>query len=134
MPLRRSQVQWCSHQETQSEVAGMTYGESATDMQTLLDERAIVGGLGRFARILDEPEWLVLGEVFADDVSFGIWRNRWTQHTSLRGSYRWHTSKSSSSAIAPSQCATSQRIRKFPLARSTTGTRTSSACSLPASI
>lgn len=48
----------------------MTYGDGAIDMQTVLDERVIVRGLGRFARILDEREWQAMGEVFADDISF----------------------------------------------------------------
>lgn len=40
------------------------------DLQTLLDERAIMHGLGRFARILDGREWDAVHEVFADDVTF----------------------------------------------------------------
>ncbi|MDX2276550.1 MAG: nuclear transport factor 2 family protein [Hyphomonadaceae bacterium] len=39
-------------------------------MQTLLDEREIVRGLGRFARVLDQKEWSALGDVFAADVTF----------------------------------------------------------------
>src|ERR1700744_1972307 len=35
------------------------------DLQTLLDERAIMHGLGRFARILDGREWDAVHEVFA---------------------------------------------------------------------
>jgi ketosteroid isomerase-like protein len=41
-----------------------------TQLQMLMDERAIVRALGRFARILDGKDWAALGEVFADDVSF----------------------------------------------------------------
>ncbi|HTJ62927.1 MAG TPA: nuclear transport factor 2 family protein [Alphaproteobacteria bacterium] len=40
------------------------------DLQTLLDERAIMHGLGRFARILDGRQWDAVHEVFADDVTF----------------------------------------------------------------
>jgi ketosteroid isomerase-like protein len=40
------------------------------DLQTLLDERAIMHGLGRFARILDGREWDAVYEVFAEDVTF----------------------------------------------------------------
>ncbi len=40
------------------------------ELQTLLDERAITHGLGRFARILDGREWDATREVFADDVTF----------------------------------------------------------------
>jgi ketosteroid isomerase-like protein len=40
------------------------------DLQSLIDERAIREGLGRFARILDSRDWAAVGEVFADDVSF----------------------------------------------------------------
>ena len=40
------------------------------DLQTLLDERAIAHGLGRFARILDQREWDAVDEVFAADVTF----------------------------------------------------------------
>lgn len=41
-----------------------------TTLQTLLDEREVVRGLGRFARILDNKEWAALGEVFAHDLDF----------------------------------------------------------------
>ena len=37
------------------------------DLQTLLDERAIMHRLGRFARILDGREWDAAHEVFTDD-------------------------------------------------------------------
>jgi ketosteroid isomerase-like protein len=40
------------------------------DLQTLLDERAVMHGLNRFARILDGREWDAVHEVFADDVTF----------------------------------------------------------------
>jgi hypothetical protein len=40
------------------------------DLQSLLDERAILRGLSRFARILDGRRWAEVGEVFADDVTF----------------------------------------------------------------
>jgi ketosteroid isomerase-like protein len=40
------------------------------DLQTLLDERMIAHGLGRFARILDQREWDAVPEVFAADVTF----------------------------------------------------------------
>jgi ketosteroid isomerase-like protein len=40
------------------------------DLQTLWDERAIMHGLGRFARILDGREWGAVGDVFAEDVTF----------------------------------------------------------------
>lgn len=40
------------------------------DLQILLDERAIMHGLGRFARILDGRQWDAVHEVFADDVTF----------------------------------------------------------------
>lgn len=36
----------------------------------LLDEREIVRGLSRFARILDNKQWDRLGDVFATDISF----------------------------------------------------------------
>jgi len=41
-----------------------------TRLQALLDEREIVRGLNRFARILDGRQWEAVGEVFADDVGF----------------------------------------------------------------
>ncbi|NIJ18247.1 nuclear transport factor 2 family protein [Sphingobium vermicomposti] len=41
-----------------------------TDLQSLLDERAITRGLSRFARILDQKRWDDLGDVFADDLTF----------------------------------------------------------------
>jgi ketosteroid isomerase-like protein len=40
------------------------------DLQTLLAEREIVRGLGRFARIVDGREWSAVGDVFADDIVF----------------------------------------------------------------
>ena len=36
----------------------------------MLDEREILRGLSRFARILDNKQWDRLGDVFADDLSF----------------------------------------------------------------
>jgi 3-phenylpropionate/cinnamic acid dioxygenase small subunit len=42
----------------------------AMDVQTLIDERAIMRGLARFARILDGKRWDELGDVFADDLDF----------------------------------------------------------------
>lgn len=39
-------------------------------LQELLDERDIVRGLGRFARIADTRQWDAVGTVFADDVTF----------------------------------------------------------------
>lgn len=39
-------------------------------LQQLLDEREIIRGLARFARVLDGKRWDELGDVFADDVSF----------------------------------------------------------------
>lgn len=38
--------------------------------QSLLDEREIIRGLSRFARILDGKQWDRLGDVFAHDLSF----------------------------------------------------------------
>jgi len=38
--------------------------------RALLDEREIVRGLSRFARILDNKQWDRLGDVFADDICF----------------------------------------------------------------
>lgn len=38
--------------------------------QSLLDEREVLHGLNRFARILDKRQWDCVGEVFADDVTF----------------------------------------------------------------
>lgn len=38
--------------------------------QALLDEREIMRGLSRFARILDAKQWDRLGDVFAADISF----------------------------------------------------------------
>ena len=43
---------------------------SAITLQALLDEREIIRGLSRFARILDNKQWDRLGDVFADDLSF----------------------------------------------------------------
>ena len=40
------------------------------NLQSLIDERDIMHGLGRFARILDQREWGAVGEVFAGDVTF----------------------------------------------------------------
>lgn len=40
------------------------------DLRTLLDERDITRGLGRFARILDQKRWDDLADVFAEDLSF----------------------------------------------------------------
>ncbi len=40
------------------------------DLKTLWDERAIIQGLNRFARILDGREWGSVAEVFAQDVTF----------------------------------------------------------------
>ncbi|MCB1843257.1 MAG: nuclear transport factor 2 family protein [Halioglobus sp.] len=39
-------------------------------MQTLLDEREIMRGLARFARILDSKSWSDLPQVFAQDIRF----------------------------------------------------------------
>ena len=41
-----------------------------TGLQPLLDEREIMRGLARFARILDAKQWAALDEVFASDISF----------------------------------------------------------------
>ncbi|MCP3733524.1 nuclear transport factor 2 family protein [Sphingomonas sp. RP10(2022)] len=41
-----------------------------SDLQTLLDERAIVRGLAAFARIVDGKRWDDLSQVFADDLTF----------------------------------------------------------------
>ena len=41
-----------------------------TDLQTLIDERDIMRGLSRFARVLDCKRWDELGSVFSDDVVF----------------------------------------------------------------
>jgi hypothetical protein len=41
-----------------------------TGLQALLDEREIVRGLSRFARILDEKSWADLPTVFAMDLTF----------------------------------------------------------------
>ncbi|TCM14684.1 SnoaL-like protein [Novosphingobium sp. PhB165] len=40
------------------------------EIQTLLDERQIVRGLSRFARILDRKKWDELSDVFAHDLTF----------------------------------------------------------------
>lgn len=40
------------------------------ELQALRDERDIVRGLSRFARVLDGKQWDALGEVFADDLTF----------------------------------------------------------------
>lgn len=42
----------------------------AVSPQALLDEREIVRGLSRFARILDNKQWDRLGDVFTDDICF----------------------------------------------------------------
>lgn len=42
----------------------------AASPQALLDERDIIRGLSRFARILDNKQWDRLGDVFADDICF----------------------------------------------------------------
>ena len=39
-------------------------------LQILLDEREILRGLARFARVLDGKKWGELAEVFAEDLSF----------------------------------------------------------------
>jgi len=41
-----------------------------SDLQMLLDERAIVQGLGLFARMIDDKRWADASEIFAEDVSF----------------------------------------------------------------
>jgi len=41
-----------------------------SDIQTLLDEREIIRGLSRFARVLDGKQWDRLTDIFADDVAF----------------------------------------------------------------
>ena len=41
-----------------------------TTVQTLLDEREIIRGLSRFARILDQKRWDDLADVFARDLTF----------------------------------------------------------------
>jgi uncharacterized protein (TIGR02118 family) len=43
---------------------------NATTPQSLLDEREIIRGLSRFARILDGKQWDRLGDVFAQDITF----------------------------------------------------------------
>lgn len=40
------------------------------DLQTLVDEREIVRGLGQFARVLDGKQWDALDTVFTEDVVF----------------------------------------------------------------
>lgn len=40
------------------------------DLQSLCDERDIVRGLSRFARILDTKSWDKLHDVFAEDIQF----------------------------------------------------------------
>lgn len=44
-------------------------GEAKT-LLALLDEREIIRGLSRFARIADQKRWADLGDVFAEDLSF----------------------------------------------------------------
>lgn len=41
-----------------------------TDVQSLIDEREILRGLARFARVLDWKRWDELGSVFAHDIVF----------------------------------------------------------------
>lgn len=41
-----------------------------SELQALLDEREIMRGLARFARVLDGKRWDELGTVFAADVGF----------------------------------------------------------------
>lgn len=41
-----------------------------TTLQMLSDEREILRGLARFARVLDSKRWDALGEVFAADLTF----------------------------------------------------------------
>lgn len=43
---------------------------NAITLQALLDEREIIRGLSRFARILDNKQWDRLSDVFAQDISF----------------------------------------------------------------
>ncbi len=40
------------------------------NLQSLIDERDIIAGLGRFARIVDGRLWDQVGEVFAETVTF----------------------------------------------------------------
>ena len=40
------------------------------NLQTLIDERDIIQGLGIFARTLDNRDWGRVPEVFADDITF----------------------------------------------------------------
>lgn len=42
----------------------------AETLRALLDEREIVRGLSRFARVLDGKQWDRLGDVFSDDITF----------------------------------------------------------------
>jgi EthD protein. len=42
----------------------------ADPLRALLDEREIVRGLSRFARVLDGKQWERLGDVFAEDIVF----------------------------------------------------------------
>lgn len=39
-------------------------------LRALIDEREIMRGLARFARVLDSKDWNALGDVFAQDVAF----------------------------------------------------------------
>lgn len=41
-----------------------------TTLQSLMDEREIIRGLGQFARILDQKRWQDLSDVFANDLTF----------------------------------------------------------------
>lgn len=41
-----------------------------TSLQQLSDERDILRGLARFARLLDTKDWSSLGDVFASDLTF----------------------------------------------------------------
>jgi len=42
----------------------------AAELKALRDERDIVRGLSRFARVLDGKQWDALGDVFAEDLTF----------------------------------------------------------------
>lgn len=48
----------------------------AVDLQLLADERAIIRGLGLFARILDQKRWNDLSDVFATDLTFNYGGDR----------------------------------------------------------
>lgn len=51
-------------------IAGRGAAADDAGLRALQDERAILRGLARFARILDTKEWAGLGDVFADDLDF----------------------------------------------------------------